>query len=65
MPLQFPEEIEYSDKYEDDVYEYRHVYLTFAMYQKLPKDGTRLLTEKEWRALGVQQSTGWEHFLIF
>ncbi len=22
----------------------------------------RLLTEKEWRGLGVQQSPGWEHY---
>ena len=54
MPLQFPDEIEYSDKYQDEVYEYRHVFLTLLMFQKLPKEGTKLLTEKEWRTLGVQ-----------
>lgn len=30
--------------------------------KKLPK--TQLLTEPEWRALGVQQSEGWVHYMI-
>ena len=36
----------------------------------LPKDiakqipRTRLLTEMEWRKLGVQQSQGWVHYMI-
>ena len=64
MPLQFPEEIEYSDKYLDDLYEYRHVFLTLKMYQRLPKNN-KLLTEKEWRTLGVMQSPGWEHYMVF
>jgi cyclin-dependent kinase regulatory subunit CKS1 len=46
MPT-LPEEVEYSDKYYDDFYEYRHVILTMELYQKLPKQ--RLLTEIEWR----------------
>ncbi len=29
----YPSEIEYSDKYEDDVYEYRHVILTEKIYK--------------------------------
>ena len=64
MPVTFATEIEYSDKYTDDKYEYRHVFLTIEMFQRLPKDG-RLLTEREWRSLGVQQSPGWEHYMIF
>lgn len=62
----YPEEIEYSEKYHDDKYEYRHVILP----QKLAKDmfkmngGTHLLSEDQWRHLGVQQSLGWSHYEI-
>ena len=47
----FPEEIEYSDKYKDDYYEYWHVLLPKEVYNKIPKG--RLLSEMEWRSLGV------------
>ena len=47
----FPEEIEYSEKYYDDVYEYRHVLLPKEIYKKAPRG--RLMTEAEWRGLGV------------
>ena len=63
----YPDEIEYSDKYMDDHYEYRHVILPKDVYKKIPRG--RLLTEhvilqimQEWRALGVQQSRGWAHY---
>jgi len=55
MPICYPEEIEYSDKYEDDQYEYRHVFLPLEEYMALPKP-MRLLSEEEWRGLGVKQS---------
>ena len=58
----FPDEIEYSDKYHDDQYEYRHVLLPKDIYKKMPKG--RLLSEFEWRGLGVQQSKGWAHYEI-
>ncbi len=58
----FPDEIEYSDKYQDDQYEYRHVLLPKEVYKRMPK--SRLLHESEWRALGVQQSKGWVHYDI-
>ncbi len=58
----FPDEIEYSDKYNDDLYEYRHVILPKHVYKKMPRG--RLLTEMEWRSLGVQQSRGWVHYEI-
>jgi cyclin-dependent kinase regulatory subunit CKS1 len=35
------------------------VILPKQIAKKLP---ARLLTETEWRALGVQQSPGWEHY---
>ena len=39
----YPSEIEYSDKYNDDSYEYRHVILPKDTYKKMPRN--RLLTE--------------------
>ncbi|EGR34226.1 hypothetical protein IMG5_020010 [Ichthyophthirius multifiliis] len=58
----FPDEIEYSDKYQDEYYEYRHVLLPKALFKKISKG--RLLEEMEWRQLGVQQSRGWIHYEI-
>jgi cyclin-dependent kinase regulatory subunit CKS1 len=39
----YPDEIEYSDKYIDDHYEYRHVLLPKDTYKKMPRG--RLLSE--------------------
>ena len=47
-------EIFYSDKYTDDTHEYRHVMLPKDVAKNVPK--SHLMTEKEWRNLGVQQS---------
>ena len=58
----FPDTIEYSDKYHDEVYEYRHVLLPKDVYGKMPKG--RLLSESEWRGLGVTMSLGWVHYAI-
>lgn len=58
----FPNEIEYSEKYSDEMYEYRHVHLPKNVFKMMPRG--RLLTESEWRALGVQQSRGWAHYEI-
>ncbi len=76
----YPDEIEYSDKYQDDSYEYRHVILPkrvakemFKLFHLLDvskvgsgsKPGEpRLLSESEWRSIGVQQSRGWQHYEI-
>ena len=43
------------------MYEYRHVVLPQDIAKRLPKD--KLLSEPEWRALGVQQSRGWGQLL--
>ncbi|XP_021945528.1 cyclin-dependent kinases regulatory subunit [Folsomia candida] len=56
-----PAEIQYSDKYFDDKYEYRHVILPPDLAKVVPR--THLLTETEWRNLGVQQSPGWIHYM--
>jgi cyclin-dependent kinase regulatory subunit CKS1 len=57
-----PREIIHSDKYQDKTYEYKHVILPRHWATELPN---RLLTEEEWRAIGVQQSKGWEHYFIY
>lgn len=54
--------IAYSEHYRDDTYEYRHVILPPEVAKLCPRG--RLLTEAEWRALGVQQSKGWVHYAI-
>ncbi|KAH3902930.1 probable Cyclin-dependent kinases regulatory subunit [Saccharomycodes ludwigii] len=67
--LEFQESIHYSPRYSDDTHEYRHVMLPKAMLKVIPSDyfngetGTlRLLTEDEWRGLGITQSLGWVHY---
>ncbi|RKP27708.1 regulatory subunit of cyclin-dependent kinase, partial [Syncephalis pseudoplumigaleata] len=41
----------------------RHVTLPKALVKYLPNP-LRLLTEEEWRGLGVQQSPGWYHYMV-
>mmetsp|Transcript_46585 Transcript_46585/g.85358 ORF Transcript_46585/g.85358 Transcript_46585/m.85358 type:complete len:93 (+) Transcript_46585:78-356(+) len=63
----FPEDIEYSEKYKDDEYEYRHVTLPSHLVNQLFQlygSNPRLLHENEWRGLGVEQSLGWVHYMI-
>eukprot|EP01135_Chromosphaera_perkinsii_P007200 Nk52_evm8s745 gene=Nk52_evmTU8s745 len=55
-------QILYSDRYYDLEYEYRHVILPEDIAKLVPKN--RLLSESEWRNLGVQQSRGWVHYMI-
>ncbi|XP_026859985.1 cyclin-dependent kinases regulatory subunit 2 [Electrophorus electricus] len=55
-------QIYYSDKYNDDLYEYRHVVLPRELAKQVPK--SHLMSEDEWRRLGVQQSLGWVHYMI-
>lgn len=54
--------IYYSKKYEDDQFEYRHVVLPKEIAKFVPK--THLMSEDEWRAIGVQMSPGWIHYMI-
>uniref|UniRef100_A0A668V7F7 Cyclin-dependent kinases regulatory subunit n=1 Tax=Oreochromis aureus TaxID=47969 RepID=A0A668V7F7_OREAU len=51
-----------SYRYSDDHYEYRHVVLPREMAKYIPK--SHLMSEEEWRQLGVQQSQGWIHYMI-
>ena len=59
----FPFEIQYSEKYYDDNYEYRHVFIPKEVFKTMPKG--KLLSEHEWRSLGVQQSKGWFHYEVY
>ncbi|KAH8410081.1 hypothetical protein KR009_005637 [Drosophila setifemur] len=55
-------DIYYSDKYYDEQFEYRHVVLPKELVKMVPK--THLMSESEWRSIGVQQSRGWIHYMI-
>ncbi|TKS74547.1 Cyclin-dependent kinases regulatory subunit 1 [Collichthys lucidus] len=55
-------QIYYSDKYNDEEFEYRHVVLPKQLSKLVPT--SHLMTEEEWRGLGVQQSQGWIHYMI-
>jgi cyclin-dependent kinase regulatory subunit CKS1 len=62
----YPEKIEYSNKYQDKVYEYKHVLLpkeTFEKMQENMQENT-LLTEEEWRKMGLEMTRGWNHYTI-
>ncbi|XP_017466606.1 PREDICTED: cyclin-dependent kinases regulatory subunit [Rhagoletis zephyria] len=56
------DQIQYSEKYFDAIYEYRHVILPPDLTKLVPK--SHLMSETEWRNLGVQQSPGWVHYMI-
>jgi len=68
---EYIDSIGYSARYSDSEYEYRHVQLPKAMLKAIPREyfdpskGTlKLLWEEEWRALGITQSLGWEHYEV-
>lgn len=54
------EQIDYSDKYADEVFEYRWVTVPRAIQHLFPQ--TQTLSEKEWRARGIVMSRGWVHY---
>ena len=56
------DDVQYSDKYNDQHYEYRHVILPLQLAKVVPRN--HLMTETEWRNLGVQQSVGWVHYMM-
>ncbi|XP_004407899.1 PREDICTED: cyclin-dependent kinases regulatory subunit 2-like [Odobenus rosmarus divergens] len=55
-------QIYYSDKYFDEHYGYQHVMSPRELSKQVPK--THLMSEEEWRRLGVQQSLGWVRYMI-
>lgn len=44
------------------VYNFSHVILPQEIAKNVPK--THLMSETEWRNLGVQQSVGWVHYML-
>ncbi|KFH70360.1 hypothetical protein MVEG_03211 [Podila verticillata NRRL 6337] len=70
---QCADDISYGSTYEDAAYEYRNVILPKAMFQWLPRHyfvnletagyTLKLLSEPQWRAIGLQMSPGWEHYM--
>lgn len=59
----YPKEIEYSEKYFDELFEYRHVILPKEVFKSIQTNKT--LSEDEWRNIGVKQSKGWVHYMIY
>jgi cyclin-dependent kinase regulatory subunit CKS1 len=54
------DDTDYSEKYCDDIYEYRRVTVPRAMLQVIPQG--RTMSETEWRFFGITMSYGWEHY---
>ncbi|XP_053267327.1 cyclin-dependent kinases regulatory subunit 2-like [Pleuronectes platessa] len=52
----------YPDRYSDELCEYRHVVLPRKMVQYVLR--SHLMSDDEWRQLGVQQSKGWVHYMV-
>ncbi|XP_023937807.1 cyclin-dependent kinases regulatory subunit [Bicyclus anynana] len=55
--------LHYSTNYYDPVYEYKDVRVPLTMLKRVPRD--RLMTEEEWRRLGIKLEHGWEHYMIY
>jgi len=69
---EYIDSIIYSPRYSDDVYEYRHVILPKQLLKLIPSQLfepndsglLRILADEEWRAIGIVQSYGWEHYEV-
>ncbi|WFD30477.1 hypothetical protein MSPP1_001498 [Malassezia sp. CBS 17886] len=69
---EYVERIHYSEKYSDDSWEYRHVILPKPFLKRIPKSYfdpeepgvLRILSDAEWRGIGITQSLGWEHYEV-
>ena len=58
--------IMYSPPYEDAHYQYRHVFLPQCWKELAPQINVkRLLSEEEWRAIGITMSKGWTVTIFF
>ena len=58
----YPEEMEYSDKYRDECYEYRHIILT-KKQAKMIRDIPGLIPEEIWRGqFNIQVTKGWKNY---
>jgi hypothetical protein len=59
MP-RYPTQIEHSEKYHDEKYEYKHVTLNEETAKKI-KSGC-LVSYSEFQKLGIIQTPGWIHY---
>ncbi|KAI3657257.1 hypothetical protein MP638_005268 [Amoeboaphelidium occidentale] len=61
---QYIKRIHYSSRYSDEHFEYRHVILPKDYYANYVPSSmkNRLLSEDEWRSIGITQSPGWVHY---
>lgn len=61
MPF-YPSEIRYADKFITGEYEYTHVILPKHF---LPKLTGQLLTDKDWKLLGINICSSWENYMVY
>lgn len=61
MPF-FPNEIKYTERFKTNDYEYTHVILPKSYLQRI---SNQVMSENEWRSLGISLGTAWENFMIF
>lgn len=62
----YPREITFTDKIKDKFYEYRSVLL--PRHKKeifVNKYKCKILSVEEVKELGIMQSKGWEHYLVY
>lgn len=60
---ELPQQIVYSNYYNDEEFEYRHVVLPKNLARWLPQN--QLLKQEQWIEIGVHQSSAWEHYMIY
>ncbi|KAK1922708.1 regulatory subunit of cyclin-dependent kinase [Papiliotrema laurentii] len=57
---QYSEKIQYSPRYSNDAWEYRHVIIPKQLVRYVPPG---ICSEDIWRGLGIRQSPGWEMYM--
>ncbi|ORX39274.1 regulatory subunit of cyclin-dependent kinase [Kockovaella imperatae] len=57
---QYSEKIQYSARYSNDEWEYRHVIIPKPLLRFTPPG---VCPEDVWRGLGIRQSPGWEMYM--
>jgi cyclin-dependent kinase regulatory subunit CKS1 len=60
---ELPQQIVYSNYYNDEKFEYRHVVLPKNLARWLPQN--QILKQEQWIEIGVHQSSAWEHYMIY
>lgn len=60
MNRQHLDKPEYSERYVDEDFEYRYVVMPREIASEMKQK--KVLTEEEWRGMGITQSRGWSHY---